>query len=281
MSACTPGFIYQNLNWMIPWYVSDYVELNKEQEEQFTKIIDDTLAWHKEQELPRYRQYLQNIYAKLDQPLKDDDIIGMQEFTNSAFKNIQQRISPTLLPLFKTLNADQQKKFWRTLNEQQVEYEKQFLPRSRVDYVNDLNEKYTDFSEKLLGFLTADQKSLINNSVRNGIRTDDIWLNARRAWISDVKNQYEQSNNNWHSRVQTAWLNRDQHYSTEDKLKIDERDQQARQLLLTVINSRSDKQTKNFKKLIRSWQSKFTHWEEEPTESNSNALSNAATMGIK
>jgi len=260
--ACSPSFIYKNLDWMIPWYAEGYVVLNEEQQEHFTLIIDEALAWHKEQELPRYQQYLQDIHVKLDRPLNEDDISGIQTFTSSSFQTLQQRIIPALLPLFKTLDADQQQAFWAKLNKKHAEYEKEFISTSNEDHINDMNEKYTEFAEKLLGFLTEEQKLIIDNRVGNVMRTDDIWLNTRRAWLNDVKVQYEKKTNDWQTRVQAAWLNRGQHYSTVDKLKIDERDQQARQLLLAVINSRTDKQTEHFKKFIQSWQGKLTRWQE-------------------
>jgi hypothetical protein len=262
LSACSPGFIYQNLRWMIHWYIDDYVTLNEKQQQQFAAIVDETLVWHKEKELPRYRQYLENIGTKLDQPLSESDIGGMQGFMTSSVKNIQQYIAPTLLPLFNTFEEEQKQAFWGELNKVQAEYEKEFLSRSNKEYIEDLNEKYISFTERLLGALTDDQKSVIESETSRIIRADDIWLNARRAWLDDIKFQSEQKTSDWHTRVQAAWLDRDKHYSVESKLKTDKRDQQARQLLLTVINERTDKQTKHFKKFIRNWQNKLTRWEE-------------------
>jgi hypothetical protein len=261
LSACSPGFIYQNLSWMIYWYVDDYVELSEEQQQQLTTIVDETLVWHKAQELPRYREYLASVDAKLDQPLSKNDIASMQGFMTGSVKNLQESIAPTILPLFKTLNKEQKKTFWKKLDKDQAEYEKDLLSRSNKEYVEDLKEKYISFAERLLGFLTEEQKIVMETETSNMIRADDIWLNARRAWLDDIKFQSEQQTSDWQTRVQAAWFERDKHYSVANKLKIDERDQQARQLLLTILNERTDKQTKNFRKFIRNWQNKFTRWE--------------------
>jgi hypothetical protein len=264
--ACGSGFIYQNLGSVITWYTDSYVVLDEEQKEQLTIIIDEGLAWHKKQELPRYQYYLQNVYTKLDRPLNEEDIRRIQTFASSSFKAVQQRIIPTLLPLFKTLDTEQQQEFWRNLDKKQIKYEKEFLSRSSADYITDLNKQYTTFAERLLGSLTESQELIIANRVGKVIRADDIWLKARRAWLSDVKRKHEALDNEAQTndslmRVQSAWINRDQHYSNEDNLKVDERDRQARQLLLAVINSRTDKQTDNFKKFIKSWKNKFSRWQ--------------------
>jgi len=272
MTGCSPGFIYTNLDWIIPWYADDYVELNSKQAARFTVIVDNAIAWHKREELPRYYQYLQDAHNKLDRPLDDDDISDMQLFTNSSIQSLQQYIVPGLLPLFKTLNADQRQTLWGNLEKKQAEYEQEFLSRSNQDYVDDLKKKHTELTERLLGFLTADQHLIVENSVSDGIRADDIWLKARRAWLSDIKIQSEKKTNDWHTRVQAAWLARDQHYSAADKLTLDARDQQARQLLLMVINRRTDKQTEYFKQLIQSWRNRFSSWQERPSNLDTSTL---------
>ena len=247
---------------MIFWYVDDYVTLNDEQEVKFINMVKETLAWHKQQELPRYRQFLQGVHDKLDQPLNEDDINDMQDFMTVAFQTLQQYIAPTILPLFKTLNAEQQQTFWAEIDRKQVKYEKERLSKSNEEYANDLNERYRAFSERLLGALTEDQEALIANRVNNAIRADDVWLKSRRAWLSNIKTQSEQPTDDWQARVQAAWLDRDPNYSTEEQLTIHKRDKQARQLLLAVVNSRTDKQNEHFKKFIRDWQGKFARWQE-------------------
>lgn len=271
MTGCSPGFIYTNLDWIIPWYADDYVELNSKQAARFTIIVDNAIAWHKRVELPRYYQYLQDVHHKLDRPLNDDDISAMRLLTSSSIQSLQQYIVPRLLPLLKTLDADQQQTLWGNLEKKQAEYEQDFLSRSNQDYVDDLKKKHTELAERLLGFLTADQQLVVEDSVSDGIRADDIWLKARRAWLSDIKIQSEKKTNDWHTRVQAAWLARDQHYSADDKLTLDARDQQARQLLLMVINRRTDKQTEHFKQFIQSWKNRFSSWQERPSSPNSSS----------
>jgi len=261
IASCSSGFIYKNLDWVIPWYVGDYVELNEEQKARFSVLVDEALVWHKETELPRYQSYLSDLYAKLDQALAEEDVSDIQSFTRLSLESLQQHIVPTLLPLFKTLDVEQQRTFWNNMERKQVEYEEEFIPRSEEEYVNELDEKYTEFAERLLGPLTDKQVFMIDKGARDSIRADDIWLKARRAWLANVKRQYELEGDDWSARVQTAWLNRDPHYSLDEKLKIDQRDQHARQLLLAVINSRSTQQTQHFKQFIEDWQSKLTRWQ--------------------
>lgn len=259
--SCGSGFVYQNLDWVVPWYLDDYVELNEEQQAQFDAVLDKALVWHKTQELPRYHQYLEEVHLKLDQPLNEEDMRGIQTFAGAALSAIQQRIVPELLPLSKTLDADQQADVWAELNKKQQEYEEAFLTRTDEEYVKELNEKYSKFLKRFLGTLSVEQASIIEAKVGTIIRADDLWLNARQAWLNNIKRQYETEGADWIALMQSAWLNRDQYYSEAEQLTIAQRDQQARALLLAVMNIRSDEQTEYFKTFIREWQAKFTRWQ--------------------
>ncbi|MCP3673424.1 MAG: hypothetical protein GY829_02975, partial [Gammaproteobacteria bacterium] len=39
-------FTYNNLDWVIPWYLDDYLSLNDQQEEVFDSQLEALLLWH-------------------------------------------------------------------------------------------------------------------------------------------------------------------------------------------------------------------------------------------
>lgn len=259
--ACSSGLVYQNLDWVIPWYVDDYVELSEQQQAEFDLVLEQALVWHKTQELPRYRHYLQTVQAKLDRPLSEGDVQDLQTFLSGAFKTLQKEIVPKVLPLAKNLTKEQQARFWREMNKKQTEYEEEFLSRSEDEYREDLNEKYTQFLARFLGTLTETQDLIVEAKVKEIIRADDIWIKARRAWLDEVRVQYESDAPNWQQRMEQAWLNREQHYSVEERRITENRDQQARQLLLAIINSRTEEQGRHFNHFLDDWQAKFDRWQ--------------------
>ena len=62
LSACMGvKFTYNNLDWLLPWYVEDYITLTDIQEEQFEQEFEDLWAWHRENELPKYVTSLKQL----------------------------------------------------------------------------------------------------------------------------------------------------------------------------------------------------------------------------
>ena len=60
---------YSNLGPMLTWMVDDYVDLDGAREDWVRVRIDRVLAWHRAEELPRYRALLETMLAKSERRL--------------------------------------------------------------------------------------------------------------------------------------------------------------------------------------------------------------------
>ena len=62
LAACSSTtFFYNRLDFILPWYVDDFAELNGEQEKYLDELLAPFLHWHRAQELPRYLLILDKI----------------------------------------------------------------------------------------------------------------------------------------------------------------------------------------------------------------------------
>ena len=57
-ASCGPRFFYPNLDWLIPWYVEDYLPMDGEQEVSLRADLKKILSWHCQNELVRYSNFL-------------------------------------------------------------------------------------------------------------------------------------------------------------------------------------------------------------------------------
>ena len=64
-AGCTMSFTYNHLDWLIPWYVDDYVDLSRQQRQLLQGQLGPVLQWHREEELERYLELLDQIEADL------------------------------------------------------------------------------------------------------------------------------------------------------------------------------------------------------------------------
>ena len=62
LGACSSTtFFYNRLDFILPWYVQDYVELNGQQEQYLDELLRPFLARHRVEELPTYLEILGQI----------------------------------------------------------------------------------------------------------------------------------------------------------------------------------------------------------------------------
>ena len=59
--GCSMRFIYFHLDWLIPWYISDYISLDGKQKNMLEKRLLAQLEWHCRTQLPVYAESLRAL----------------------------------------------------------------------------------------------------------------------------------------------------------------------------------------------------------------------------
>ena len=68
MMACGPRWVYTNLDWLIPWYVDDYVALDTHQDSELAARLKNQMDWHCRTQMPRYADFLRQLRDDLSIP---------------------------------------------------------------------------------------------------------------------------------------------------------------------------------------------------------------------
>ena len=55
---------YNNADWILPYMIDDYFDLNSEQESFVKEKIESHLDWHRNTELPRYSRFIEEATQK-------------------------------------------------------------------------------------------------------------------------------------------------------------------------------------------------------------------------
>ena len=65
LGGCSTKFAYNNIDWLIYWYIDDYIELTPKQEQAFDEKLSGWLEWHKQQELPQYLSHIDELVSDI------------------------------------------------------------------------------------------------------------------------------------------------------------------------------------------------------------------------
>ncbi len=67
-------FAYSNAMPMLAWIAGDYVDLSGAQKDSLRRRLKKAFAWHRAQELPGYRRFLESAAEKCAGPVSADDV---------------------------------------------------------------------------------------------------------------------------------------------------------------------------------------------------------------
>jgi len=177
--SCGPRLIYPHLEWLIPWYVSDYVSLNSEQKSMLEKRLAMQLDWHCRTQLPMYAQTLRALGRDLADPDQPDDLQKIRYHYDQfmkLWKHLMRQISPDVADILMTATDDQIDELFSNLAEQNRDFKEKYV--DPVPYT--LNENRRERMIKRL-----------------------------RYWISNLNDAQKQAVSDWSSRLEPIavdWL---------------------------------------------------------------------------
>lgn len=191
ISACSTRFAYNNINWLVYWYLDDYVELSSKQEDQFDEMLAKWMQWHKAQELPKYKQQLQDIIKEVEQDQLDPSkFVAHRERARSHWERARSYVAPDIVTLAKTLDEEQIEYFFNALEKQNKEDEDEiFENKERSDEKR--KERWIKRNQKnvkgWIGKLQPEQKEFIETYTERFESTSVLWLEYRREYQRALK----------------------------------------------------------------------------------------------
>lgn len=180
--GCSSRFAYNNIDWLLYWYVDDYVKLDRSQRSLLDVKIDAWHAWHRNNELEEYRDYLQSI--KLDiingQQASDKWLLHLTKGAQ-YWERLRDLVIPELTELAVNLTDQQVESFFDVLEEDNLDNIEERADKTPADSLKDNQQRANKQVENWVGPLSAEQKQLVDEQVSLFEPTFDMWISYRRA----------------------------------------------------------------------------------------------------
>jgi len=105
-AACT-RLAYDNATPMLTWMVDGYVDLHHEQRDWLRRRLDRAMAWHRANELPAYRRYLEDLAARVDRPFTEAEVERAYLDLRADYDRVVEHVLPDAAELFVGLDERQ------------------------------------------------------------------------------------------------------------------------------------------------------------------------------
>ena len=245
-------FVYNRLDFFIPWYLGDYVDLNREQKARLDELLQPFLDWHRVEELPQYLLMLDDIDARLDGPISGADVGDTLDEVEQAWLRIETRALEWLLALGADLSDEQIAQFIEELRDKQAEYEEKYLTRTEQEYREDAEENLRDNLQDMLGRLDKPQRARVVAASESLQRSDAVWLRERAEWI-DLMEQLLQRRDGWQDAVRQASQTRQERQSELYRQTYEHNIGVIYDAVADVLNSRSTRQDERLRRELNKY----------------------------
>ncbi|MDJ0831982.1 MAG: DUF6279 family lipoprotein [Gammaproteobacteria bacterium] len=194
LTGCAVKFIYNQLDWLIPWYLDDYVTLDPVQAVQFDAELENYLRWHRTQQLPEYADFLQWV-AQASEDGFDRQEVDQIQLRSQAFADILfRRLGPSMVELLQQLTDEQIEEMYVNFAAENAEFREKYIEQKVIKQRYKRAKDIRRFIERWTGPLDDDQRQLI------------------REWSQDYQlmgAEFIQSRVDWQARLKLALQKRD------------------------------------------------------------------------
>lgn len=197
LSGCSTKFVYKNLDWLVYWYLDDFIELSSEQESLFDDKLSDWLEWHKTVEIPKYIAHLGELSEDIKmKQISLDQMDYHQQKAAEHWTRLKARIIPDLVEMAPTLSSEQVQSMFEEIDEINKEESKdreEVLSKSPEQRKQKSLKRNKKNLERWLGDITNEQESLIENTYGQYHSNGELWQEYRIRYQAELRSLFNEA----------------------------------------------------------------------------------------
>ncbi|QJI41745.1 hypothetical protein HKK52_12715 [Pseudomonas sp. ADAK2] len=253
LGACSRvGLAYRNLDVIIPWTLSDYLDMNGEQKGWFNERLKEHLSWHCTTQLPGYLDWLDRLQTMVEtNQVTDDALKARTQEAKQAIAQTAREITPSAIELLQGLNdqqvAEMNDAFAKDQRKRQEDYLKPSLDQQIKDRGARMDKRLNDW----LGPLSPTQQQRVmawSNALGD---QNQQWIANRVHWQKQFSAAVAQRQSpEFPQRIETLLVNRESLWTPDYRQAYANTEDQARGLLVDLMAESTPAQRERLLKKI-------------------------------
>lgn len=174
---------YRNLDTLIPWWIDDYLDLDRDQQKRFRAQLRDHLSWHCQTQLPAYLDTLGQLQHQVRRNEINEATLRVHyQDAKQAIRTIAREATPTFTQLLRDLDDGQVKTLNEALEKDRREREEKYLQPPLDRQISERAERMGERFEHWLGTLNTAQRQRILAWAHTLGEQNRLWLDNRVQW---------------------------------------------------------------------------------------------------
>jgi hypothetical protein len=261
LGACSRvGLAYRNLDVIIPWTLSDYLDMNGEQKSWLDERLKEHLSWHCTTQLPGYLDWLDRLQTMITtNQVTDAALQARAHEAEEAITETAREITPSAIELLQGLDdkqvADRNEAFAKDRRKRQEEYLKPTLDQQIKERSARMEKRLNDWLGPLSN--TQHQRVAAWSSALGDQNTQ--WLANRVHWQKQFSAAVAQRHSpQFPQRIETLLINRESLWTPAYRQAFANTEAQARSLFVDLMAASTPSQRERLLKKIEGVRKDFS-----------------------
>ncbi|MCJ7957790.1 MAG: DUF6279 family lipoprotein [Pseudomonas sp.] len=231
------GLAYRNLDVIIPWTLSDYLDMNAGQKSWFNDTLKEHLAWHCTTQLPGYLDWLDRLQQMVDNNQVTDAALQTRTVeAKQAIAEVAREITPSAIQLLQGLDDQQVKEMSDALAKDLRKRQDEYLKPPLAQQIKERAQRMSKRLDAWIGPLSASQQNRVTAwSIALGEQNQE-WIGNRARWQAQFIAAVQQRKSaDFPQKMQQLLVDRESLWTPEYKAAYARTETAARSLIVDLM----------------------------------------------
>ncbi|MGA3796156.1 DUF6279 family lipoprotein [Pseudomonas fluorescens] len=261
LGACSRvGLAYRNLDVIIPWTLSDYLDMNGEQKSWLDERLKEHLSWHCTTQLPGYLDWLDRLQTMIaTNQVTDAALQARAHEAEQAIAETAREITPSAIELLQRLDDKQVAEMNDAFAKDQRKRQEQYLKPSLDQQIKERGARMEKRLNDWLGPLSTTQRQRVATWSSALGEQNTQWLANRVHWQKQFSAAVAQRQSpQFPQRIETLLVNRESLWTPAYRKAFANTEAQARSLFVDLMAESTPNQRERLLKKIEGVRKDFS-----------------------
>ncbi|PRA31231.1 DUF6279 family lipoprotein [Pseudomonas poae] len=238
------GLAYRNLDVIIPWTLSDYLDMHAGQKNWFNDKLKEHLAWHCTTQLPGYLDWLDRLQQMVDNNQVTDAALQTRTVeAKQAIAETARTITPSAIELLQGLDDQQVNEMNDALAKDLRKRQDEYLKPPLEQQIKDRAERMSKRLDGWIGPLSASQQQRVMAWSSGLGNQNEAWIGNRARWQAQFIEAVQQRKSaDFPQKIQQLLVDRERLWTPEYRAAYAQTEAAARSLLVDLMAESTPKQ---------------------------------------
>ncbi len=161
--GCNVKTAYNQMDWIIPWLINNFIPLNNEQYTLLDDQLETILAWHRSTQIPVYVDTLRKIIYDVKYGLSNDNLEYVINLFQIFKDDFIEYVQPEIVTFLETLTDAQIEILFHSFDKNNEEYKAEKVDPPDSEIRETIADEMKENIQKIFGSITENQERIIRN----------------------------------------------------------------------------------------------------------------------